>query len=102
LYEVLEVTTRSASVIHSQNGETIGEGTVSSNVVCGDEFSHVKVKLMSLICQNIFRNAKAGFVKLWSPLTQILRKARSEFTHHLDVVRVLFEPTLNIKIFLCY
>jgi hypothetical protein len=30
---------RSAEVPHSQNGETIGESTVSADVVCGDEFS---------------------------------------------------------------
>jgi hypothetical protein len=49
----------------------------------------VALKIMSLLCQNIFRNAKAGFVKLWSPVTQILRKERDEFTHHLDVVSVI-------------
>jgi hypothetical protein len=51
----------------------------------------VNIKFMSLLCQNIFRYAMAGFVRLCSPLTQMLRKARDEF-----LVRVIREPTLNI------
>jgi hypothetical protein len=74
MYKVPEVTMRSASSINSQNGEP---SEMAPNILwfVGTESdtsyeAAVKVKLVSF-CQIIFRNSETGFIKLWSPLTQI-------------------------------
>jgi hypothetical protein len=56
----------------------------------------LKIKLMSLLYQTIFRNLKTGFVKLWNPLTQI------PYAKHRTSSRIVWmwlglpvEPTSN-------